>query len=175
MRSCLQPPPSGPVPMTSAVARNGVNAAGGSIRPGGSSSTRPGAGPVCQHCEDGRRAGSGSRLMCRMVSGRPDLPSCIAPDRVTAPWPIDGPINGKCFRTYIERAPCGRGHRDFGQSGLAQGPSSTHGHPRRQRAATASARPNSILPSCLKAQELQELDAFDLCFSGVRSALISAV
>jgi len=73
-------------------------------------------------------------------------------DRLTAPCVFDGPINGQCFRSYVEAAARTgtrtRRHRRHGQSRLPQGRCHSPDDPRRQCRALVSApilaRPHPI-------------------------------
>jgi transposase len=52
------------------------------------------------------RCRRGERLVAKVPHGRWRTLTFLAAlraDRITAPWVLDGPINGECFRTYIER------------------------------------------------------------------------
>jgi hypothetical protein len=89
-----------------------------------------------------RCAPRGERIKAHLPHGHWETMTFLAAlrrDRVTAPWLLDGPINGESFRVYVADvlAPTllpGR-HRHHGQSRLAQKPGSPSCHPRDRRAA----------------------------------------
>ena len=75
----------------------------GSIPPGWCSSMRPGPKPTWRRCEAGRR---GERIKAKVPHGRWQTMTFMAAlrhDRITAPWFIEGPINGEAFLLYIEK------------------------------------------------------------------------
>jgi len=52
------------------------------------------------------RCRRGERLVAKVPHGRWRTLTFLAAlrtDRITAPWVLDGPINGECFRTYVEQ------------------------------------------------------------------------
>lgn len=70
--------------------------------------------------------------------------AALRQDGVTAPWLIDGPINGERFRILCRARsrsdPAARRHRYHGQSGLPQEQGGPSGHPRRRRKAPVPAQ-----------------------------------
>ena len=48
----------------------------------------------------------GARLFAKVPHGRWKTQTFIAAlrhDRIEAPWVLNGPINGECFKTYVEK------------------------------------------------------------------------
>ena len=75
-----------------------------SIRSAWSSSTRPGSRPTWRRCAAG--APKGKRLRGFAPHGHwrtLTFLGALRCDRLTAPCVFDGPINGQCFRAYVEQ------------------------------------------------------------------------
>ena len=75
----------------------------GSIRAGSSSSTRPGSRPTWPRCEAGDPKGQRLRGFAPHGHWRTlTFLGALRYDQLTAPCVFDGPINGECFRAYVE-------------------------------------------------------------------------
>ena len=84
--------------------RSGPSIGIGSIPRGWCSSMRPGPKPIWRRCGAGRRAVNASKA--KVPHGRwqtMTLMAALRHDRITAPWFIEGPINGEAFLLYIEQ------------------------------------------------------------------------
>ena len=95
--------------MSPAGAAAGDRGRPASIRDAWSSSTRPGSRPTWLRCVDGRPKGDRLRGFAPHGHWRTlTFLGALRCDRLAAPCVFDGPINGECFRAYVEQllVPC---------------------------------------------------------------------
>ena len=142
--------------MSRAGARSGWPIRAASIPPAWCSSTRPGPRPTWRRCADGRPAASACQA--KVPYGHWKTMTFLAAlrhDRVTAPWLIDGPINGQSFLTYVEQvlAPTLQPGDIvvMDNLGIAQGQGRTPRHP--------SGRRQALLPAQILARSQPDRDS----------------
>lgn len=103
-KKTMRAAPSRIVPISLVSGHPGKLTRAGSMPPAWSSSMRPGSRPTWPRYAAGDRAAQ--RLAASAPFGHWKTMTFIAAlrcDRISAPWVIDGPINGELFTRYVEK------------------------------------------------------------------------